>query len=259
MVRPGEGLEITSSRIRRHELYRGGEDPGRVDRVLAKLVAARLVRLTEGETPGDAQVEVAHEALVRNWPTLVGWLEEERVALATRRRLEGRATEWVRLGQGSAGLLDEVELREAERWLESPEASYLGFDPVLPALVRVSRSILDRERQETEDDRQRKLELLGKLAEEQRQRAEIERLRVEEQRKTNSRLWRIAILGVVLAVVCICFLGTTLVAFTSDNGSGGRPSDFAFAIFLALLFMIPLLALALLLLAIRLLVFIRKH
>jgi WD40 repeat protein len=138
MVRPGDGLEITSSRIRRDDLYQGGEDPGRVERVLAKLVAARLVRLTAGETPGDDQVEVAHEALVRNWPTLVDWLEEEKVAIATRRRLEGRAAGWVRLGKGSSGLLDEVELRAAERWLASSEAAYLGYDPALPELVAAS-------------------------------------------------------------------------------------------------------------------------
>jgi hypothetical protein len=139
MVRPGEGLEITSSRIRLEDLYRSGEDPGRVDRVLAKLIDTRLVRLTEGETWEDRQVEVAHEALVRNWPTLVDWLEQEKVALAIRRRLEGRAAEWVRLGQGSGGLLDEVELREPERWLGSAEAAYLGNEPALLTLVEASK------------------------------------------------------------------------------------------------------------------------
>jgi hypothetical protein len=139
MVRPGEGLEITSSRLRREELYRGGEDPGRVERVLAKLIDTRLVRLTAGETPEDDQVEVAHEALVRNWPTLVEWLEQEKAAITTRRRLEAKAVEWVRLGQGKGGLLDEVELHEAERWLTSAEAAYLGYDPALAVLVHASR------------------------------------------------------------------------------------------------------------------------
>jgi WD40 repeat protein/energy-coupling factor transporter ATP-binding protein EcfA2 len=157
MIRPGEGLEITSSRVRRADLYSGGEDPGRVDRVLAKLLAARLVRLTEGDLPGDAQVEVAHEALVRNWPTLVDWLEEEKVALATRRRLESRAAEWVRLGQGSGGLLDEIELREAERWLESAEAQYLGNEPALPTFVAASRVAANQAAQEKETTRENKL------------------------------------------------------------------------------------------------------
>jgi WD40 repeat protein len=164
MVRPGEGLELTSSRVRRADLFRGGEDPGRVERVLVKLIAVRLVRLAAGETLGDDQVEVAHEALVRNWPALVDWLEEEKAELATRRRLEGRAAEWTRLGRGTGGLLDEVQLHEAERWLSSSGAAYLGYDPVLPALVEASRAAIEVEQQGKEAARQRELELARALA-----------------------------------------------------------------------------------------------
>src|SRR5262249_34495398 len=77
-------------------------------------------------------------------PTLVDWLEEEKAALAVRWRLEGRAAEWVRLGQSSGGLLDEVELHEAERWLKSPEAQYLGYDLALPTLVEASKTNIER-------------------------------------------------------------------------------------------------------------------
>ena len=38
MVRPGEGLEVTSSRVRREVLYQAGEAHDRVDRVLDKLI-----------------------------------------------------------------------------------------------------------------------------------------------------------------------------------------------------------------------------
>ena len=85
--------------------------------MLTKLSRARLIRVTAGDTSTDAQVEVAHEALVRNWPRLVGWLEEERAAIAVRGRLEAKAAEWVRLGRGASGLLDAVQLGEAERLL----------------------------------------------------------------------------------------------------------------------------------------------
>jgi len=144
LVRPGAGLEITSSRIRRTDLYHGGEDPGRVYRVVEKLVQTRLLRVTEGDVPGDTQVELAHEALVRNWPTLVDWLEQEKAALAVRRRLDGRAAEWVRLGRGAGGLLDQIELQEAERWLAGAEVSYLGYDPALPDLVEASQWAIER-------------------------------------------------------------------------------------------------------------------
>jgi energy-coupling factor transporter ATP-binding protein EcfA2 len=141
MVRPGSGLDVTSNRIRRAALQGIGGD---VDRVLDSLVEGRLVRLTPGETPDDTQVEVAHEALVRNWPRLVDWLEEARAEMTTRRRLEAQAAEWTRLGCGSGGLLDAVQLAEAERWLASPEAQELGTDQQLAAFVAASRQAVDR-------------------------------------------------------------------------------------------------------------------
>ncbi|NJO07693.1 MAG: hypothetical protein HC876_20440 [Chloroflexaceae bacterium] len=39
-----------------------------------------------------------------------------------RRRLAARTHEWVQRGRGQGRLLDEVELREAERWLQSTAA-----------------------------------------------------------------------------------------------------------------------------------------
>jgi len=116
MVRPGEGLEVTSNRIRRAELYRGGEDPGRVDRVLQRLADARLVRETQSDSPEDTQVEVAHEALVRNWPTLVDWIDTERVALRQRQRLTAAAEEWDRLERDPGALLGGARLVEARAY-----------------------------------------------------------------------------------------------------------------------------------------------
>jgi len=87
MVKPTEGLEVTSSRIPRQSLYEEGEAKDRIDRVLQKLIEARLVKLTEAEQSVDIQVEVAHEALVRNWLLLVEWLEDERVSQRIRRQV----------------------------------------------------------------------------------------------------------------------------------------------------------------------------
>ncbi|MBX2998647.1 MAG: PD40 domain-containing protein [Caldilineaceae bacterium] len=94
MVRPGAGLEVTSNRIPVADLLALGEDPGRVGRVLDRLLAARLLKESEGDVAADRQVEVAHEALIRNWPTLVDWIEEERETLRHRRRLTDAAERW---------------------------------------------------------------------------------------------------------------------------------------------------------------------
>lgn len=177
LVRHGDGLEVTSSRVRLDSLYALGEDPGRVERVVRKLIDARLLRLTPGDEQSPTQVEVAHEALARNWPRLVGWLEEQKTALATRRRLEQRAQEWLHLGAGKAGLLDETQLREAERWLATPEATYLGYDQAVPRLIYASGEALREAEAEREAVRQRELEQARALAAEQRARAEAESAR----------------------------------------------------------------------------------
>jgi WD40 repeat protein len=116
MVRPGEGLEVTSSRIRRSDLYQKAEASDRIDRVLDKLIKERLVRVSEGDSNADDQVEIAHEALVRNWPRLVDWLEEERGKLRQRQRLTTAAEEWRRLNYATAALWRRELLEEALRY-----------------------------------------------------------------------------------------------------------------------------------------------
>jgi len=143
LVRPGDGLEVTSNRVRRDVLDRIGEDPGRVSRVLVSLTGAGLVRLTPGDSPDGDQVEVAHEALVRNWQRLVAWLDQARFEIATGRRLQARAEEWLRLGRSWSDLLNRQELDEAESWLKRPEAKDLGDDGRLAALVTASRRAID--------------------------------------------------------------------------------------------------------------------
>jgi WD40 repeat protein len=156
----------------------------------------RLVRLTPGTSAADDQVEVAHEALVRNWPRLVEWLEDEKAAIAVRRRLESRAAEWVRLGRGDGGLFDEVELREAERWLRGSEATYLGYDPALDALVAASEEALGRAEREREAIHARELAQARALA-------EANQRRIEEQEQTAQRLRRAVVIGRVASVVAL--------------------------------------------------------
>jgi len=138
LVRPGIGQDTVANRVRKVSLYSIGPREN-VDRVLDKLVQEHLVRLTEGEVEADSEVEIAHEALVRNWQHLVSLLDAERERMTTLRRLELKAGEWVRLGRGTAGLLRDVALVEAEQWLASPDFEALGASDDLRSLVSASR------------------------------------------------------------------------------------------------------------------------
>ena len=69
----------------RAELAALPRDPARL---VERLAAARLL------TVSDEHVEVAHEALFREWPRLRGWLDDDRAGREVERRLAVATTEW---------------------------------------------------------------------------------------------------------------------------------------------------------------------
>ncbi len=198
LVRPGEGLEVTSNRVRRLDLYTKAEAHDRIERVLEKFFRARLLRLTRGETSADDQVEVAHEALVRNWPRLVAWLEEERATLRQRQRLTAAAEEWQRLERDPSALWRGLLLDEAARYADLSELEM--------AFVTVGRAAEKAEEDEKEAARRRELEAVRKLADEQsRAAAKFRRL---------SRLLILSMVGslgaalVTIVVLALALTGT---------------------------------------------------
>ena len=147
LVRPGIGQDNVANRVRRNTLYSIGPKDN-VDRVLNKLIYKQhLIRLTSGDTDADDEVEIAHEALVRNWPRLVTLLERERERMTTGRRLQMKAADWLRLGRGEAGLLKSAALAEAEAWLANPDSESLGVSEELRSLVSSSRKAEDSARE----------------------------------------------------------------------------------------------------------------
>jgi energy-coupling factor transporter ATP-binding protein EcfA2 len=192
MVRASDGLEITSSRVRLDSLHSAGEAQDRVDRVLDKLICARLVRLTQGDVASDSQVEIAHEALVRNWPTLVAWLEEERDKIRQRQRLTDAAQHWVTLERAPGALLPATLLHEAARFVETA-----GMEPsVLEAeFLQASQQALAAEQRR---ELARQAELQRAQMEAQQQAGKARRLRRLAQ--ALSLLLTIPLLALVLSV-----------------------------------------------------------
>lgn len=172
LVRPGEGLEVTSNRVRRDALYKAGEARDRIDRVLGKLIEARLVRLTEGDIAADAQVEIAHEALVRNWPRLIEWVEEDREMIRRRQRLADATEHWVVLGRDPGALLSVTLLHEAQRTLD---LSGVDLSDLETEYLQASQTAIDAER-EREVARQIELRQAQREAETQAKKAHRLRL-----------------------------------------------------------------------------------
>ena len=104
LTQPGEGTEDTRRRAERRELVTDPAEKAEVDAVVDALAEARLVTTGTDEATGEPVVEVTHEALIRGWPELRGWIDEDRDRLRAERRLSDAAAEWDRGGRDEGGL-----------------------------------------------------------------------------------------------------------------------------------------------------------
>ena len=104
LTQPGEGAEDTRRRAERRELVTRPEEEAAVDGVVNALAEARLVTTGRDEVTGEPVVEVTHEALIRGWPELRGWIDEDRDRLRAERRLSDAAAEWDRGGRDEGAL-----------------------------------------------------------------------------------------------------------------------------------------------------------
>lgn len=100
------------------------EQGARFDRVLGRLLAARLLVL--GQERERAQVEVAHEALLRRWPRLIKWVQADRKLLAELDKIEDWVTEWRERGTllsgNQLGYAAEVERSHGEELSDDARA-----------------------------------------------------------------------------------------------------------------------------------------
>jgi WD40 repeat protein len=108
----GEGVAETRRRVSIDELVPEGVPPEVVEALLEQLAEARLVTLGEGTA------EVAHEVLIREWPTLRGWLDEDREGIRLHRHLGNAARLWEAGGRDPADLYRGPRLGAAADWAD---------------------------------------------------------------------------------------------------------------------------------------------
>ena len=108
----GDGAAASRRRVTIEELVPEGASPEAVQTLLERLAAARLVTLGEGTA------EVAHEVLIREWPTLRGWLDEDREGIRLHRQLGGAGRVWDTGGRDPSDLYRGARLGAAIDWAE---------------------------------------------------------------------------------------------------------------------------------------------
>ncbi len=165
-----------------------------LERLIERRLLVRDRRRVSGEAVETLVVEVAHEALLRQWPLLTGWLARDAEALKAIDIASRAAADWDRNGREVAWLDHTQErLQLVERFLERPD-----LDRLLGELGRVYvRACRARDDAALEAERERELALAEAQAE-----AEQERLRLAESQATSARrLSRRTLFGAGVAVV----------------------------------------------------------
>ncbi|HEX6246629.1 MAG TPA: BTAD domain-containing putative transcriptional regulator [Nocardioidaceae bacterium] len=138
LVSQGPEGDATRARVPRRQV---AGDPQHAD-LVEQLVSARLL-----STDGDA-VQIAHEALVRGWPRLRAWLDEDVDGHRIMRHLVIAAETWDAMGRPESELYRGVRQAQASEWRRrvAPDLT-----PTERAFLEAGEQLAKREHRATEE------------------------------------------------------------------------------------------------------------
>ena len=213
LVTLGEGAEDTRRRVCVSELeaVQTSKDSNdlspSISKVLEKYGGYRLLTFDHDPLTREPTVEVAHEALLREWPRLRRWLEKSRDDVRLQRSLADFAAEWANNNRDAGFLLRGSRLDLFADWSAEMDLALTPDEQAFLAATITARE----QREMTEQARQqRELETAQQLAETERQRAE------EQSRSAN----RLRILAAGLAIILL--LAIAAAWFAADQGRAAQ-------------------------------------
>ncbi len=206
LVQVDENREVTKRRLGSDELISPHDPEGAAAvAVLAGLTRERLLTTEAAGEERHPTVELAHEALLAQWPRLGQWIEADRKSLRTRHQLDDAVAEWLASGRDPSFLYRGARLAQAEEWA-AQHRDELGAR----AEEFLAASLAGRDQ-----EARRELDHVRTLEEEQRRRADAEKQRADEQ--TRLKKWAIA-----AAVIAPIAAGAALTAFWVQHVSEQR-------------------------------------
>jgi len=114
----------TSRRVRQKDLVSPQHPVEQVEAVVKSLADVNLVVTDEQvdlKGQRDSVVHISHEALIRHWPLLRGWLDENRALIIEGRRLDERARIWKELERPNNLLLGRKEVKQVKDLISRSE------------------------------------------------------------------------------------------------------------------------------------------
>ncbi|MFH9677802.1 AAA family ATPase [Streptomyces sp. NPDC017405] len=131
LVRVGDGAPDTARPMDRSTVVRGlPEEPARA--AIELLTTRRLLTLDQDTA------RISHEALIRAWPRLRTWVDNDREWLRLRQRLADDATAWDRSGHDPSLLYRGSRLAALLQYTENPPVRRQELEPPLAAFAEAS-------------------------------------------------------------------------------------------------------------------------
>ena len=203
LVTLGEGTEDTRRRVLRSELTAlQTSEVSKTSEVLDAYGRYRLLTFDRDPTTREPTVEVAHEALLRDWPRLRSWLDESRDDVRLQRRLSAATAEWLHAGKSDDYLLRGSRLDLFIGWFAGTR---LALTQNEQAFLDASEAAREQRQAEEEARRQRELETAQQLAQEQQQRAEEQEAAAQGLRRRALFLGAALVIAAILAIAAVFF------------------------------------------------------
>jgi hypothetical protein len=137
LVTLGEGTEDTRRRVDRGELGSIEVDRRAMAEAIDAFGSSRLLSFDRDPRTGKPTIEVAHEALLREWERLRRWIDAAREDVRKHRRLLTAASEWADSDRDGSFLLRGGHLAQFESWSQE---SGLALTAALKVAVSSSAS-----------------------------------------------------------------------------------------------------------------------
>jgi len=172
LIALGDGVEDTRRRVRRSELLAIAKDDDHMDELIDTFTAYRLLTLDHDPATRSPTVEIAHEAILREWDRLRAWLHESRDDIRQQRLLAAAATDWQNTSRDPSYLLHGSRMEQAAVWAADTP---LTLTPGEREFLETSM-LTQRQHEESERERQaRELALAKEVAEAAQQAAASQR------------------------------------------------------------------------------------
>ena len=185
LVYPGTRQEDTGRIATREELNDAWPLVTKLATRDARLLVINRVPAGKEDEPEQLTAEIIHEALIRRWNKLRGWINEHRAFRIWQERLRQDVQLWQNRNQADTTLLRGYRLGEAAQMLAHYSSA---LNPLEKAFIQASQQLRNREQQAREAQRRQILDAEQKRAEEAEARAQEQQKAAEQYRLLAAQL-----------------------------------------------------------------------